>query len=84
MQEWLKIAEAFCTKWHFPNCLEAVDGKHAKITVKSEDGAYFRNYKSFDSMMLMAIFDTNYEFVICDFGINGRISYGGVLKEQCI
>lgn len=59
----------------------AVDGKHIKITAKSRDGAYFRNYKGFDSMVLMAIVDANYEFVMCDFGINGRISDGGVLKE---
>ena len=30
-EEWLKISEAFQSRWNFPNCLGAIDGKHIQI-----------------------------------------------------
>nr|XP_037279728.1 protein ANTAGONIST OF LIKE HETEROCHROMATIN PROTEIN 1-like [Rhipicephalus microplus] len=30
-EEWLEIAAGFCNRWQFPNCIEAVDGKHIQI-----------------------------------------------------
>ena len=30
-EEWLKISEAFQSKWNFPNCLGIIDGKHIQI-----------------------------------------------------
>jgi len=32
-------------------------------------------------MVLLAIADAKYHFIMCDFGTNGRISDGGVLKN---
>jgi len=32
-------------------------------------------------MVLMAIVDTQYTFILCDFGTNVRISDGGVLRN---
>lgn len=32
------------------------------------------------SLVLMAVVDANCEFIMCDFGINGRISEGGVIE----
>lgn len=32
-------------------------------------------------MVLLAIVDAQYQFILCDFGTNGRISDGGVLQN---
>nr|CAI5851482.1 unnamed protein product [Callosobruchus analis] len=32
-------------------------------------------------MVLLAVVDARYQFIMCDFGVNGRISDGGLLKN---
>ena len=61
--EWICTGQQFERKWNFPNCLGAVDGKHVKITPPQGSGSYFWNYKSFNSLVLMAIANANYEFI---------------------
>lgn len=80
-EEWKQIAKDFEQKWNFPHCLGAVDGKHVQITPPPESGSYFYNYKGFHSMVLMAVVNANYEFIVSEFGINGRISDGGVIGQ---
>lgn len=79
--EWKEIAKEFETRWNFPNCLGAVDGKHVKISPPPASGSFFYNYKKFNSVVLMACANANYEFIWCEVGTNGRISDGGVLKN---
>lgn len=79
--EWICTGQEFERKWNFPNCLGAVDGKHVKITPPQGSGSYFWNYKSFNSLVLMAIANANYEFIYCDIGTNGRVSDGGVIEN---
>jgi hypothetical protein len=73
--------QQFERKWNFPNCLGAVNGKHMNITPPQGNGSYFWNYKSFNSLVLMAIANANYEFIYCDIGTNGRVSDGGVIEN---
>ncbi|CAK1592419.1 unnamed protein product [Parnassius mnemosyne] len=67
-QDWKNIA------------LGAIDGKHVSIALPPGCGSEFYNYKSRHNMVLMAIVDAQYKFILCDFGTNGRISDGGVLR----
>lgn len=80
-QEWKFISKQFEERWNFPHCLGAIDGKHVEITPPDNCGSYYFNYKGKHSMVLMAIVDANYQFLLCDFGTNGRISDGGVLQN---
>ncbi|XP_026481681.1 uncharacterized protein LOC113388523 [Ctenocephalides felis] len=78
--EWKKIAEDFDTRWQFPNCGGAMDGKHIRIACPPNTGELYYNYKKIYSIVLMALVNANYEFVYADVGKNGRNSDGGILE----
>ncbi|CAN7943607.1 unnamed protein product [Ixodes pacificus] len=80
--EWVKIAEEFRRRWQFPNCLGAVDGKHVAITCPKDSGSVFYNYKGTYSIVLMAVVDSKYKFVLIEVGAEGRQSDGGIFKAS--
>lgn len=77
--KWLAVATDFEGYWNFPDCGGAIDGKHIRITCPSQGGSYYYNYKGFNVLILMAIVNTNYEFIMVDVGKNGRMSDSGVI-----
>lgn len=80
-EEWRKIAKDFEERWQFPNCLGAIDGKHIRIIPPPGSGSYFWNYKNFNSIVLMACANANYEFIWCEVGTNGRVLDGGAIQN---
>ncbi|XP_062389288.1 uncharacterized protein LOC134077601 [Sardina pilchardus] len=78
--EWLKVAEGFQKSWQFPHCLGALDGKHVAIRPPPNSGSLYYNYKHFNSIVLMALVDSDYKFLYVDIGCNGRVSDGGVFR----
>ncbi|KAH7933303.1 hypothetical protein HPB49_011259 [Dermacentor silvarum] len=44
-EDWRDIASGFSSRWQFPNCLGAVDGKHVEIRCPRKAGSLYFNYK---------------------------------------
>ena len=85
--QWRTIAEDFGRRWNLPHCIGAIDGKHIAINNPAGGGALYYNYKSFYSVVLMAVVDAHYRFIYVNVGAPGAGSDGGVfartlLREQ--
>uniref|UniRef100_A0A1Y1MGM7 DDE Tnp4 domain-containing protein n=1 Tax=Photinus pyralis TaxID=7054 RepID=A0A1Y1MGM7_PHOPY len=78
------ICDGFYKLWNFPNCLGALDGKHISFRPRKEDGSLYFNYKGFNSIVLLALVDSEYNFMYVDVGCNGRVSDGGVFANSTL
>lgn len=67
-EEWETVAMGFFDRWQFINCGGSIDGKHIRIVQLPGTGAQFYNCKGFYSIILMAIVNSNYEFIYVDVG----------------
>ena len=48
---WKSIAELFASRWNFPHCVGALDGKHIAIRCPAKGGSLYYNYKCFHSII---------------------------------
>ena len=82
--EWKTLAERFKSRWIFPNCVGAMDGKHICFQVPPNSGSLFFNYKGTFSLVLMALVDADHCFSAVDIGSYGCNSDGGIFANSLL
>ncbi|XP_018360612.1 PREDICTED: uncharacterized protein LOC108759604 [Trachymyrmex cornetzi] len=83
-EEWEIVAHKFGTMWQFPQCIDAIDGKHILFCPPRSEGSKYRNYKGKDSIILFALVDVEYKFIFVDVGKNGRTHDSAVFRESLL
>lgn len=81
-EKWLEIASRFEVQANFPNCIGAIDGKHIRIVKPEMSGSLYFNYKHFYSVVLLAVADSNYQFLYVDIGSYGKNSDSSIFQSS--
>ncbi|GFT41504.1 DDE Tnp4 domain-containing protein [Trichonephila clavipes] len=82
MGQFQKVAQQYSTKWNFPNCIGAIDGKHIRIKAPKNSGSLFYNYKDYHSMVMLAVVDADCKFTAVDVGSYGREGDAGIFLKS--
>lgn len=75
---WARNAEQFYDLWNLPSCVGAIDGKH--MTIEARGSATF-NYKKRHSIILLAVVDAHYKFLMVDIGEYGFWNDSAVFRS---
>uniref|UniRef100_A0A182K674 DDE Tnp4 domain-containing protein n=1 Tax=Anopheles christyi TaxID=43041 RepID=A0A182K674_9DIPT len=78
---WLQVSEEFEKRWQFPHAIGVIDARHVKIRKPSDTGYDYRNYKSFYSIVLLAIVEANANFMYVCVGGKGSLPDGGMFRN---
>ena len=82
--EWEAIASKTAERWQYPNCIGACDGKHIGLIHPNDSGSDYFSYKTFFSIVLLALVDYDYKFIYVGVGSRGCISDGGVYHNSSL
>lgn len=81
---WQESENGFRNYWNFPNCCGAIDGKHVNIICPINGGSNYWNYKGTNSIVLLAVVDPKYRFLVVDVGSYGKNSDGGIFEKSIL
>ena len=78
------MSNNFETFWDMPHVIGAINGKHIPNDCPKGTGSQLYNYKGFFSIVLLAICDARYTFILVDIGQYGSNTDSGVLLNSKI
>ncbi|XP_047032739.1 protein ALP1-like [Helicoverpa zea] len=81
-ETWRQSEFGYRELWNFPNCVGSIDGKHIAIKCPPNSGTHYYCYKNYFSIVLLAIVDPFYKFIIVDIGSYGRLSDSGIFENS--
>jgi hypothetical protein len=81
---WVNIAYDFYRRTQFPTALVLWMGKNIQIKMPSGSEFLFYNYKHFFSILLLALVDANYCFILVDVGAVRNSRDSNVFKNSNI
>lgn len=80
--EWREVADGFRGRWNYANCCGAIDGKHVAIRKPSKTGSLHYCYKGFCSIVILALADSQYQFLWANVGSPGSNSDCGIYNRS--
>ncbi|KAJ8896206.1 hypothetical protein PR048_001549 [Dryococelus australis] len=78
---WKEISKTFEVYWNLPQCVGALDGKYVVLQAPVHSESDFYNYEFNFGIVLLALVDDKYNYLLTDVGFQGRLSDGGVFKN---
>ena len=79
---WRISAAHFEERWNLPNVCGVIDGKHIHMQKPPNSSSLYYNYRGTFSIVLLAVVDGDYRFMLVDIGEYGSNSDGGVFCEK--
>ena len=79
---WAKIAADFQDRWQFSHCIGSINGKRVIIQAPINACSLYFNYKKSHSIVLLAVVDARYNFVVIDVGAYGRQCDSSVVSNS--
>ncbi len=83
-EEWKEVSNGFLSKWNYPCCIGALDGKHIAIKKPNNSGSQYFNYKGFLSILLFALASHDYKIFYVDVGAPGRSGDAGIFNDDTL
>ncbi|XP_073435274.1 uncharacterized protein [Dendrobates tinctorius] len=83
-EDWLRLSCGFEDTCQFPQCIGALDGKHIHVHKPPNSGSQFYNYKQYFSVVLLALVDSHYRFIIVDIGAYGFTGHSRVFNSSIV
>ena len=82
IQDWERIEQGFKKRWHIPNCLGAIDGKHISLYKPPNSGTLYYSYKGYFSTIPLAVVDAYYKFITVVIGEYGSNCDSNVFRSS--
>ena len=80
-EDWLEVESIFRRRWNILHALGALDGMHIAFRCQQWGGSLYYNYKSFHSIVLLALVDGVYKFLWVDMGAAESSSDAQIFKH---